>query len=83
MNYSKPKFCYVLPEYHHQAHTHFAYLADFLSALSNFFDIFLIIERGEKPASNFGCQLVEIADSPSSLIRLIKTEALLDRKSVV
>ncbi|HEY4475237.1 MAG TPA: glycosyltransferase family 4 protein [Candidatus Paceibacterota bacterium] len=60
MNPPKPKLCYVIPEYRRGAHTHFAYLTDFVKEISKDFDIFLLIEKGEKPDSDFGCSRVYV-----------------------
>ncbi|OGY65351.1 MAG: hypothetical protein A3A16_02795 [Candidatus Harrisonbacteria bacterium RIFCSPLOWO2_01_FULL_44_18] len=57
---NKPKLCYVLPDYRPKSHTHFAYLVDFVGEISNFFNTFLIIEKGERPRIDLGCQRVQV-----------------------
>lgn len=56
----KKKLCYVLPEYNSKSHTHFAYITDFLKEISSFFDIFLIIEKGERPQLPLGCLRIQV-----------------------
>ena len=57
---NKPKLCYVLPDYRPESHTHFAYLVDFVGEISKFFDTFLVIEKGERPRIDLGCQRVQV-----------------------
>lgn len=55
----KPKLCYILPRYARDDSTHFAHIADFLSGISQYFDVALLIENGEMPKDNFGCSMVQ------------------------
>ncbi len=45
----KKKLIYVLPKYDSLTDTHFYHLYELLQELANAFDIFLIVEKGEKP----------------------------------
>lgn len=56
----KPKLCYIVPHYSRDEATHFAHLYDFIEELSNVFDVFLIIESGEKPETKFGCAKIAL-----------------------
>ncbi|MDP2696267.1 MAG: glycosyltransferase family 4 protein [bacterium] len=53
------KLCYVLPEYDQSANTHFAYLTDFIKLIAKSEDVFLIIEKGQKPKEDWGCKNVQ------------------------
>ena len=48
-NGMKPRLLYILPEYKKDTHTHFSYIPDFLTLLSNTFEIRLLVEKGEVP----------------------------------
>ena len=72
MTEKKSKLCYTLPRYEEQDATHFSYLIDFLIELSKDFDIFLIVERGEKPKDNLGCCRISVLKSKFTLGRLLK-----------
>jgi glycosyltransferase involved in cell wall biosynthesis len=73
---SKPKLCYVIPEYNSEAHTHFAYLTPFIRALSETFDIWLVVERGTAPP-DMGTVRVSVARMRIPLLRLINIKFLL------
>ncbi len=55
------KLCYVLPEYDPRSHAHFAYLPGFIRKISEDFAVFLVIERGERPADDWGCRRIQVA----------------------
>lgn len=57
---SKPKLCYIAPRYAENDATHFSHLYDFVEEAAKRFDIFLIIEHGETPQTNFGCTKVVV-----------------------
>ncbi len=70
MTEKKPKLFYVLPKYEARSATHFSYLVDFLSEMSKTFEIFLLVEKGEKPEENLGCEKSVVLRSKSSVGRL-------------
>jgi len=66
------KLCYIMPEYNPRAHTHFAYLVDFIKEISQRFEVFLIIEKGELPKEDWGCREVVLTKSPIKLFRQLR-----------
>ncbi|MBU6388632.1 glycosyltransferase family 4 protein [Patescibacteria group bacterium] len=50
----KPKLCYVLPRYEAADASHFPHIHDFLKEIGSSFDLFLIVERGERPGRELG-----------------------------
>ena len=58
---SRKKLCYVLPAFKNDDATHFAHIHDLLRRLSEYFDIYLIIERGEMPSEEFNMSQIVLA----------------------
>jgi len=52
--FKKEKLCFILPNYNVNEYTHFVYLYDLIRKISKDLDIFLIIERGNKPIDCLG-----------------------------
>ncbi|MEK7576469.1 MAG: hypothetical protein AAB482_02120, partial [Patescibacteria group bacterium] len=46
---SKQKLVYILPEYQTRVGTHLYHNYEFLEVAKKFFDIFVIVEKGEQP----------------------------------
>ncbi len=57
----KPKLAYILSKYQENDPTHFAHLHDFIKRIVNYFNLFLIVERGIKPPADFGYQRARLA----------------------
>ncbi len=53
MSKSRKKICYILPEFREGTDTHFAYLYDFINALSKESEVFLVVEKGNPSQSRF------------------------------
>lgn len=63
INSQKPKLCYIAPQYDTDDATHFSHLFDFVEEISKHYDIFLIIEKGGMPETDFGCTNIAVIPS--------------------
>lgn len=76
MQHKKKKLCFVLPEY--ASATHFTYVAEFVEALAEEFDIFLIVEKGMLPATSRVSRQSQVR-SRFAPLRILETMFLLLR----
>ncbi len=75
----KKKLCYILPEYNVKAYTHFAYAVDFLREISKYFNVYLIVEKGNLPSVELGLSKCSLVGDNFWFWRLIKTKLLILR----
>ena len=68
----KHKICYILPEYREDSATHFSYIGSLLNEANKELETYLIIEKGNYPRANFGCEKILLIDSSNILFRAIK-----------
>ncbi|HVB19802.1 MAG TPA: glycosyltransferase family 4 protein [Candidatus Paceibacterota bacterium] len=66
----KPKLCYVLPRYETADASHFSHVHDFLKEIGNDFDLFLIVERGERPSRELGYSRFFTSRGPFRVVSL-------------
>lgn len=67
------KLCYILPKYNFKDTSHFSHVHDFLSKISESFDIFLFIEKGDIPNKSLGYKKVYRLFFSFLPLRLVET----------
>ncbi|OHA01836.1 MAG: hypothetical protein A3C16_05985 [Candidatus Sungbacteria bacterium RIFCSPHIGHO2_02_FULL_51_29] len=84
----KPQLTYILPEYSKTSATHFAHIHDFIRRISAYFDVTLLIEKGEAPAEDWGCKKVLLLTFSFTPLRFLELMAriffgrLVEKKNV-
>lgn len=73
MTFQKQKLCYVLPEFKKDDATHFSHIHDFLKGIAQKFDLYLLIEKGELPDDNLGCDHARVLIFKWLPLRLLET----------